>query len=56
MVAVYFGVGCLLFTKLFSNTLSPAQRYTIGALLLIYAIFRTFRIFINKNKDEDEKE
>ena len=55
MVAVYFIAGIVLFTNIFSNTLSQKQRYIIGAMIIIYAIFRTFRIFKDQKGSKDEK-
>jgi len=46
----------LLLTNIFSATLSPIQRYSVGGILLVYALFRAYRIYLSQketmNKDE----
>ena len=46
----------LLLTSMFSATLSPVQRYTVGGILLVYAIFRAYRIYQTNNEiiEDDE--
>ena len=56
MVGVYFIAGIAFFTNIFSNILSPKQRYIIGAMIIIYALFRTFRIFKDSKESNDEKD
>lgn len=46
----------LLFTNIFSTTLSPIKRYILGGMLLAYGIFRAYRVFQSqKDNNEDEE-
>jgi len=46
----------LLLTGMFSATLSPFQRYSVGGILLMYAVFRAYRIYQSNKETNDEDE
>jgi cytochrome c biogenesis protein CcdA len=56
MIFVYAGLGIVfLFFPDFFNTLKGATRIILGILLIMYAIFRVYRI-IKKWRERDEEE
>ena len=56
MPIAYVGVGCfVLLSERTKELMQPTNRYMLSGLLIIYGIFRTYRILrTQKNKDEDE--
>lgn len=56
MPLAYLGVGCfVLLSDQTKELMQPANRYMLSGLLVIYGIFRTYRIIIlQKHKDENE--
>jgi len=46
MVIVYVGVGVLLLINYFNWTSLDLVRYVLGILLIIYGVFRGYRMFI----------
>lgn len=56
MPIAYIGVGCfVLLSERTKELMQPTTRYMLSGLLIIYGIFRTYRIIrLQKNKDEDE--
>lgn len=48
MVLIYIGVGLLFFFDVFSID-SHAISYTVGALLILYGIFRGYRLYKGSN-------
>lgn len=58
MIGVYLGMGYLLaFTLLFNNFspyMTPLVRYMLGALLILYGLFRAYRLFgVKKYKNQE---
>lgn len=55
MVVVYCGMGYLIiFSPLFNQDFSFPVRIIVGILLLIYGLFRAYRLIKEKN-EENEK-
>lgn len=48
MVLIYIGVGLLFFFDVFSIDYN-AISYTVGALLILYGIFRGYRLYKGSN-------
>lgn len=48
MVLIYIGVGLLFFLDVFSIS-NNAISYTVGALLVLYGIFRGYRLYKGSN-------
>ncbi len=48
MVLIYIGVGLLFFFDVFSID-NNAISYTVGALLILYGIFRGYRLYKGSN-------
>lgn len=48
MVLIYIGVGLLFFFDVFGID-SNAISYTVGALLILYGIFRGYRLYKGSN-------
>lgn len=48
MVLIYIGVGLLFFFDVFSID-SNAISYTVGAMLILYGIFRGYRLYKGSN-------
>jgi uncharacterized membrane protein HdeD (DUF308 family) len=46
----------LIFSSFFSDTLNQTQRYSIGVLLFLYAIFRAYRIYQNQKEETNDEE
>ncbi len=46
----------LIFTNIFSASLSPIKRYILGGMLLAYGIFRAYRIFLSQKESDDNEE
>ena len=56
MPLAYIGVGFfVLLSERTNETLLPAQRYSLSGLIVIYGIFRTYRL-IKVQKDENKDE
>lgn len=45
MIAVYVGMAVLMFTDVFADILDAQWRYMLGALIVVYAVFRIRRAF-----------
>lgn len=44
MILIYLGMAyILMFTPIFESRFSPAVRYIVGALFMIYGLFRAYR-------------
>lgn len=58
MPLAYIGVGFfVLLSERTNETLLPAQRYSLSGLIIVYGIFRTYRLIkTQKIKDIDEDE
>ncbi|MFZ4411915.1 MAG: hypothetical protein ACOYOV_02435 [Bacteroidales bacterium] len=57
MVFFYLSLSLiLLFTNTFIYILTPIQRYSIGGMLLVYSIFRAYRIFISQKEAKNDDE
>lgn len=58
MPILYVGVGCfVLLSERMKELMQPTNRYLLSGLLIVYGIFRTYRIIKTlKVKDEDEDE
>lgn len=58
MPLAYIGVGFfVLLSERTNETLLPAQRYSLSGLIIVYGIFRSYRLIKaqkDKNKDENE--
>ena len=58
MPLAYIGVGLfVLLSERTNETLLPTQRYSLSGLIIVYGIFRTYRLIKaqkDKNKDENE--
>lgn len=55
MVLVYAGVGVLfLFFPNFAMYVTGSSRYIMGIALILYAGFRVYRIFREKNEEDVE--
>jgi len=55
MVFVYAGVGIIfLFFPDFINTFKGTPRYLLGILLILYSVFRFYRIYM-KWRERDEE-
>lgn len=52
MIIVYVGVGVLLLINFFNWTSMEWARYLLGILLIIYGIFRGYRMFIGSGPYE----
>ncbi|MFZ4400972.1 MAG: hypothetical protein ACOYO1_13125 [Bacteroidales bacterium] len=56
MVVFYFVLSLLLMlTDVFSASLTSLQRYSVGGILLVYSIFRAYRIYLSQ-KETNENE
>ncbi len=54
MVAVYVGMGILLFINFFNWTSSWAwTRWVVGAVLILYGIFRGYRTYLDVTGKND---
>jgi len=56
MPIAYLGVGCfVLLSERTKELMQPTNRYMLSGLLIIYGIFRSYRIIRNqKHKDENQ--
>jgi len=56
MPLAYIGIGCFVFfSERTKEMLQPTNRYLLSGLLIIYGIFRTYRLIIaQKDKNEDQ--
>ena len=58
MPLAYIGVGFfVLLSERTNETLLPVQRYSLSGLIIVYGIFRSYRLIKaqkDKNKDENE--
>lgn len=52
MIIVYVGVGVLLLVNYFNWTTLEWARYVLGILLIIYGVFRGYRMFIGSGPYE----
>jgi len=53
MIAIYFGMsGLFLFTKFFDQQFERNIQISLGIALLLYGIFRAYRIIKQTNNDE----
>lgn len=48
MIIVYLGMGLLFIFNVF-DIINPVVSYVIGGLLIIYGIFRGYRLFVGSN-------
>lgn len=46
----------LLLTGIFSATLTPVQRYSVGGMLLVYSLFRAYRIYESHKESINDEE
>jgi len=54
MVVFYLVIGVfLLTTDRLQNHLTPIQKNGIGVIVIVYGIFRGYRIFKDKNSDQN---
>ena len=56
MPLAYIGIGCyVFFSERAKEILQPTNRYLLTGLLIIYGIFRAYRLITaQKDKDEDQ--
>ena len=56
MPIAYIGVGCfILLSERTKESLLPTQRYSLSGLIIVYGIFRAYRLIkTQKIKDEDQ--
>ncbi|MBD5208114.1 MAG: hypothetical protein HDS79_07635 [Bacteroidales bacterium] len=48
MILVYIGVGLLFIFKIF-DVIDPVVSYVVGGLLILYGIFRGYRLYLGSN-------
>lgn len=48
MILVYLGMGLLFIFNVF-DIISPVVSYIVGGLLIVYSIFRGYRLFVGSN-------
>ena len=54
MVLFYFAIGVfLLTTDKLHNYFTPIQKNGIGVIVIVYGLFRGYRIFKDKNSDQN---
>jgi len=57
MVFVYLIFSLiLLLTSKFSARLEPIQRYSVGGMLLVYSLFRAYRIYVSQKETTNEED
>lgn len=49
MIIVYVGVGVLLLINFFNWTSFDVMRYILAIVLIIYGVFRAYRMFVGSN-------
>jgi|GEM_PF-2099761 len=56
MPLAYIGIGCfVLLSERTKEILQPTNRYLLSGLLIIYGLFRAYRLITSqKDKDEDQ--
>jgi len=56
MPLAYIGIGCFVFfSERAKEILQPTNRYLLTGLLIVYGIFRAYRLITaQKEKDEDQ--
>jgi hypothetical protein len=56
MPLAYIGIGCFVFfSERAKEMLQPTNRYLLTGLLIVYGIFRAYRLITaQKEKDEDQ--
>ena len=56
MPIAYIGIGCfVLFSERTKELMQPTTRYLLSALLIIYGIFRSYRVIKNQNVIDEEE-
>jgi hypothetical protein len=56
MPIVYIGVGCfVLLSERTKELMQPTNRYLLSGLLIIYGIFRTYRILKTQKVEDDDE-
>ncbi|MDE7413834.1 MAG: hypothetical protein K2N05_08640 [Muribaculaceae bacterium] len=48
MIVVYLGMGLLFIFNVF-DIINPVVSYVIGGLLIVYGIFRGYRLYVGSN-------
>ena len=57
MVIVYLVLSfLLLFTNIYATDVKPFQRYALGGILLVYGIYRCFRLYKEQKTMNNENE
>lgn len=49
MILVYIGMGLLFIFNVF-DIINPVVSYVIGGLLIVYGIFRGYRLYVGSNQ------